>query len=75
MKAVVGYARIGDARERRCVDLAPIGGGLARTDIVHEDDKDVRRIGRQALRVNALLVNRVLHRQPGRGGRRRGRER
>ena len=64
-----------DAIERRRVDLAAVGRWCGRPDVVHQDDEDVRRALGEALRLDALLVGGILHRQPRDGAGRRGRER
>ena len=72
VEAIEGDAHLRHAIERRRVDLAAVSRGRARPDIVHEDDEDVRRAIGQALRLDAFLVDGILHRQPRSGGGRRG---
>ena len=49
--------------------------GWAGPDVVDEHDEDVRRVRRQAARLDAALVDRLLHRAAGDARRRRRRER
>ena len=74
VEAVEGKAHLRHTVERRRVDLATVGRGCGRPHVVHQDDQDVRSALGEALRLDALLVGGVLHRQPRAGGRRRGRE-
>ena len=75
VEAVEGDPHLRHAIERRRVDLAAVGRGRGRPHVVHQDDEDVRRTFREALRLHALLVGGLLHRQPRLGGGRRRRER
>ena len=74
VKAVEGDTHLRHAIERRRVDLAAVGRGRARPHVVHQDDEDVRRAVGQPLRLDAFLVDGILHRQPRGGGGRRRRE-
>ena len=72
VEAVERDAHLRHAIERRRMDLAAVGRGRAWPDVVHEDDEDIRRALGQVLRLDALLVDGILHRQTrGRAGRRR----
>ena len=75
VEAIEGDAHLRHAIERRRVDLAAVGRGRARPHVVHQDDEDVRRALGQTLRLDAFLVDGILHRQPRGGGGRRGWER
>ena len=61
-----------DAIQRRRADLAAERRWLARARVIHQDDQDVRRVGRHPPRRDPLPVHRLLHRQAG-NTRRRGR--
>ena len=74
VETVEGDAHLRHAIERRRVDLAAVGRGRARPHVVHQDDQDVRSALGEVLRLDALLVGGILHRQPRSGGGRRGRE-
>ena len=63
MEAVVGHTHFRDAVQRRRIDLTAECGRRGGADVVHQDDQDVRRTLLQALRLDALLVGRALHRQ------------
>ncbi len=61
VEPVVGNALLGDSVEGRRVYFAAERRGESGSGIVDEDDQDVRRIGMQAARLDAPLVNRLLH--------------
>ena len=68
MEAVVGDAALRHARERRHVNVAAVGVGQGRPDVVVHDDQDVWRALGQPARRGLHLVNRLLDRRPGLAG-------
>ena len=73
MEPVVGNPFPDDAIHRRSVYFATKGRWQGGAGIVDQHDENVRRIGGQPARLNALLVDRLLHRAAGNTGRwRRG---
>ena len=65
VELVEGDALVGEARQRRRMDLAAKRVGEAKADVVEEDDEDVRRVGRKMVRLGAPDMLRLLQRRPG----------
>ena len=61
MKAIVGDPLSGDARQSRGVDLATIGIRLGGTNVVNEENQNVRRILGKMTRGRQRTVGRLLH--------------
>ena len=65
MEAVVRDPFLYHTRHCRGFYFSAEGGRQAGTCVVDQNDEDVRGIGRKPSRLNALLINRLLHRATG----------
>ena len=75
MEGVEADPLIGDARQRRRVNRPAVGVGQTETDIIQQNDEDIRRILRDMALLHPSLVLGILQSSRGHADRRGGRER